>query len=128
VRRLLSGHLVVEGRVKDVINRGGEKVAAEEVENLLLAHPAVRGIALVAMLDPLLGERTCAFAVPSGPLTLADVRAFLRRQGAAEYKLPDRLELVEAFPKTNIAKISKAALRERIRARLDADGKAHDGS
>ncbi|WBB94083.1 (2,3-dihydroxybenzoyl)adenylate synthase [Verrucosispora sp. WMMC514] len=118
VRLLPSGHLVVEGRVKDQINRGGDKVAADEVEDHLLAHPAVRECAVVAMPDPLIGERTCAFVVP-GPRgaapRLAEMVAFLRDRGLAAYKLPDRLELVESFPRTAVGKVDKRRLRERIR-------------
>ena len=58
-----SGYLVIEGRSKDQINRGGDKIAAEEVENHLLAHPSVHDAAVVAMLDEYLGERTCAFVI-----------------------------------------------------------------
>lgn len=104
--------------MKDQINRGGDKVAADEVEDHLLAHPAVRECAVVAMPDPLIGERTCAFVVP-GPRGaapgLAEMVAFLRDRGLAAYKLPDRLEVVESFPHTAVGKVDKRRLRERIR-------------
>lgn len=58
-----TGHLVVEGRAKDQINRGGEKIAAEEVENVILAHPSVHDVSVVAVPDTYLGERTCAYVV-----------------------------------------------------------------
>lgn len=110
-----DGYLVVEGRAKDQINRGGDKVAAEEVENHLLAHPGVHDAALVSMPDEYLGERSCAFIVPSGEaLAVAEIKSFLRNRGLASYKIPDRIELVDAFPKTQVGKVSKKALREML--------------
>ncbi|GAA3399581.1 (2,3-dihydroxybenzoyl)adenylate synthase [Paenibacillus hodogayensis] len=119
VRLTPEGNLVVEGRAKDQINRGGEKVAAEEVENHLLAHPAVHDAAVVAMPDDFLGERTCAFIIPRGAAPSAgELRAFLRERGLAGYKLPDRVEITDAFPQTPVGKVSKKALRETITAKL----------
>jgi 2,3-dihydroxybenzoate-AMP ligase len=113
VKVLPSGHLVVEGRVKDQINRGGEKIPAEELENHLLAHPAVHDAAVVGMADEVMGERTCAFVVlkadAQGP-TLRELTAFLRGRGVAAYKLPDRLEVLDTFPLTTVGKVSKKAL------------------
>ncbi len=115
VRRLPTGHLVVEGRAKDQINRGGEKVAAEEIENHLLAHPAVHDAAVVAIPDEYLGERTCAFVIPLGdPPTGPALRAFLRGRGLAAYKIPDRIELVDAFPHTGVGKTSRRDLRRAL--------------
>ncbi|NPC85606.1 (2,3-dihydroxybenzoyl)adenylate synthase, partial [Pyxidicoccus fallax] len=92
VRLTPEGYLVVEGRAKDQINRGGEKVAAEEVENHLLAHPSVHDAAVVALPDPFLGERTCAFVIPRGAPPAATVlTAFLRERGLAAFKIPDRV-------------------------------------
>ncbi|MEC1259299.1 (2,3-dihydroxybenzoyl)adenylate synthase [Bacillus swezeyi] len=110
-----SGYLIVEGRSKDQINRGGEKVAAEEVENHLLAHPSVHDAAVVSMPDKFLGERTCAYIIPrSTPPAAAEIKVFLRERGLAAYKIPDRVEIVEAFPQTGVGKVSKKALREAI--------------
>jgi 2,3-dihydroxybenzoate-AMP ligase len=115
--RLTPDGMVVEGRIRDVVNRGGEKVPAEEVEEHLRAHPRVADAAVVAVPDPALGEKTCAFVVPSGPApTLRDLREFLAGRGLAEYKLPDRLVVTDGFPRTPVGKVHKAALR----ARLDA--------
>lgn len=112
VRCTPAGDLVVTGRITDVVNRGGEKVPAEEVEEQLAAHPAVREAAIVAFPDRMLGEKTCAVVVADGtPPTLAELRAFLGTRGLAEYKLPDRLRLVDALPRTPIGKVNKAALR-----------------
>jgi 2,3-dihydroxybenzoate-AMP ligase len=115
VRRHPSGNLVVEGRVKDVINRGGEKVAAAELENLTREHPGVGQAAAVAMPDPESGEAVCLFVVPRGgaALTLEGIRSFLDGMGLARYKLPDRLEVVGELPLTGVGKVDKRALRER---------------
>jgi 2,3-dihydroxybenzoate-AMP ligase len=115
VRQLPTGHLVVEGRVKDVINRGGEKVPTEEVEDHLMTHPVVREAALVGVPDPMLGERSCAFLrVRDGAEapSLRELGAYLRERGLADYKLPDRVEVRAEFPYTAVGKVSKKALVE----------------
>jgi 2,3-dihydroxybenzoate-AMP ligase len=118
VRMTPEGYLVVEGRAKDQINRGGDKIAAEEVENHLLAHPSVHDAAVISVPDAFLGERTCAFVIPreSAP-TAATLTSFLRERGLAAYKIPDRVEFVTAFPQTGVGKVSKKALRETLTRR-----------
>ncbi|WP_324792612.1 (2,3-dihydroxybenzoyl)adenylate synthase [Streptomyces cyaneofuscatus] len=114
VRVTESGHIVVEGRAKDQINRGGEKVAAEEVENHILAHPAVHDANVVAEPDPYLGERVCAYVIlrsGAGPLKAVAIKRFVRERGLAAYKVPDRVEFVDAFPQTGVGKVSKKDLR-----------------
>ncbi|WP_329026669.1 (2,3-dihydroxybenzoyl)adenylate synthase [Streptomyces sp. NBC_00690] len=115
VRRTPSGHLIVVGRVKDQINRGGEKIAATEVEGHLLAHPAIRSVALVACPDEDLGESSVAFVVVSqgsqAP-TRADLAAFLKERGIAAYKTPDRVTILETMPLTPLGKMDKKALTE----------------
>ncbi|MFF4222113.1 (2,3-dihydroxybenzoyl)adenylate synthase [Streptomyces abikoensis] len=121
VRLTETGHLVVEGRAKDQINRGGEKVAAEEIENHILAHPSVHDVAVVSMPDDYLGERTCAYVVlraGAEPVKSVAVKKFVRERGLAAFKVPDRVEFVEAFPQTGIGKVSKKDLRAAIAARL----------
>ncbi|WP_367132561.1 MULTISPECIES: (2,3-dihydroxybenzoyl)adenylate synthase [Streptomyces] len=123
VRRTESGHLVVEGRAKDQINRGGEKVAAEEIENHILAHPAVHDVAVVSMPDAYLGERTCAYVVlreGAGPVKSIAVKKFVRERGLAAFKVPDRVEFVTEFPQTGIGKVSKKDLRAAIAAQVAA--------
>ncbi|MDK0523163.1 (2,3-dihydroxybenzoyl)adenylate synthase [Streptomyces sp. ML-6] len=118
VRRTETGHLVVEGRAKDQINRGGEKIAAEEVENHILAHPAVHDANVVGEPDPYLGERTCAYVIlraGAEPLKPVAVKRFVRERGLAAYKVPDRVEFVTAFPQTGVGKISKKDLRAAAR-------------
>jgi 2,3-dihydroxybenzoate-AMP ligase len=122
VRLSPGGNLVVEGREKDMINRGGEKISAEEIENLILAHPSVFNAAVVAMPDPLLGERACAYVIPKpgASLDFADLVSFLRAKQIARFKLPERLELVETFPLTSVGKVSKKDLRDDIARKLEA--------
>lgn len=111
-----------EGRVNDLIDRGGEKVNAEEVELLVAGHPAVAEMALVGMPDPRLDERGCAYVVPrdpQNPPTLAGICAYLEAEGLAKYKWPERLELIDALPRTQIGKVSKVTLRADISAKLE---------
>jgi 2,3-dihydroxybenzoate-AMP ligase len=125
VRLTPEGNLVVEGRAKDQINRGGDKIAAEEVENHLLAHPHIHDAAMVSMPDDYLGERSCAFLVAAGEAPKEqEVKAFLRSRGLAGYKIPDRIEFVPELPKTSVGKISKKALRELLAARRTAGSAA----
>jgi 2,3-dihydroxybenzoate-AMP ligase len=121
VRRHPSGNLVVEGRKKDTINRGGEKISAEEVESLILSHPAVLNAAVVAIPDPVLGERACACVVlkSGGTLSLEELSSFLREEKRiAKFKLPERLEILERLPTTAVGKISKKELREEMRRKV----------
>ncbi|MFJ8885651.1 (2,3-dihydroxybenzoyl)adenylate synthase [Streptomyces sp. NPDC102402] len=114
VRRTPTGHLVVEGRAKDQINRGGEKVAPEEIENIILGHPSVHDVSVVGVADEYLGERTLAYVVlrdGAEPLRPAAVKRLVREHGVAAYKIPDLVEFVEAFPQTGIGKVSKKGLR-----------------
>ncbi|HYL07835.1 MAG TPA: AMP-binding protein [Candidatus Udaeobacter sp.] len=118
MRRHPSGSYLVEGRIKDLVNRGGEKISAEEVENLILMHPAVRNVACVPMPDPVLGERMCACVIlrAGQSLTLDDLTKLLMDMGIAKFKLPERLELMDEFPLSTFGKVSKKALTERLRA------------
>jgi len=126
MRRHPSGNLIVEGRKKDLINRGGEKISAEEVENLILSHPAVRNVACVPMPDPVLGERMCAYIIPrsGATLTLPELVGFLTSKGLARFKLPERIELVEEFPISPFGKVSKLTLTRRIAEKLQAEAKS----
>jgi len=110
-------YLSIDGRIKDVINRGGEKINAEEVELLLLSHPAVAAAAVVAMPDPRLGERSCAYLVARDqPVGLDEIRAHLAALGVAKFKWPERIEWTGELPRSNIGKIDKKVLRQRIAA------------
>jgi 2,3-dihydroxybenzoate-AMP ligase len=120
-----SGNYMVEGRKKDLINRGGEKISAEEIENLILTHPAVQNVACVPMPDSVLGERMCAYVILRGgaALTLQQLVTFLLDQEIAKHKLPERLEIVEEFPLSPFGKVSKKDLTERITQLLKVEGK-----
>ena len=120
-----SGNYIVEGRKKDLINRGGEKISAEEIENLTLAHPSVQNVACVPMPDPVLGERMCAYVAlrPGRSLSLEELVTFLAGQEIAKHKLPERLEIVDEFPLSPFGKVSKKELTERITRRLKSEGK-----
>jgi 2,3-dihydroxybenzoate-AMP ligase len=124
IARMYKGrYLSVEGRIKDTINRGGEKISAEEVENHILAHPKVENCAYVAMPDRILGEKGCAFVLlkPDQDLTLEELCQFLKdKRNIAVFKLPERLEIVTAFPMTQVGKIDKKELRRFISEKAEA--------
>jgi cyclohexanecarboxylate-CoA ligase len=108
-----DGYVRITGRTKDVIIRGGENVPVVEVEGLIYQHPGIQEVAVVAMPDERLGERACAFAVlrPGASLTFSELIAFLRARNLARNYLPERLEVIEAMPKTPSGKIQKVVLR-----------------
>jgi non-ribosomal peptide synthetase component E (peptide arylation enzyme) len=116
LRKTPSGNYVVEGRVKDLINRGGEKISAEEVENLILAHPAVLNVACVPYPDPVLGERMCACLVlrPGRSLSLEELVAFLLGFEIATFKLPERAAFFDTLPLSGFGKVSKSELAARL--------------
>jgi non-ribosomal peptide synthetase component E (peptide arylation enzyme) len=114
-----GGNLIVEGRDKDMINRGGEKISAEEVENLVYRLPGVSQVAAVAMPDPVLGERVCLYVVPRPGFepSLAAIRQSMEDAGVARFKLPEHLVVTGALPVTKVGKVDKKALRADIAAR-----------
>jgi 3-phosphoshikimate 1-carboxyvinyltransferase len=113
-----DGYLKITGRVKDVINRGGEKVPVVEVEQVLYLHPAVREVAIVGMPDPRLGERACAFVVVEADaeagFDFGQMQRHLDDNRVAKPYWPERLELVSELPHTPSGKIQKYLLRERV--------------
>ncbi len=125
VRRTKEGYLVVQGRAGDHINRAGEKISAEEMEDHLLAHPNVFDAAVVSVPDEFLGERSCAFVIPRGePPRAAALKAWMRGRGIAAFKVPDQVVLVDSFETTAAGKVSRKELRARLRARLIAESGA----
>ena len=124
MRRHPSGNYMVEGRKKDLINRGGEKISAEEIENLILMHPAVQNVACVPMPDPILGERMCACVIlrHGSALTLEQLVAFLMNEEIAKHKLPERLEIMDDFPLSPFGKVSKKDLTQKITLKLKEEG------
>jgi 3-phosphoshikimate 1-carboxyvinyltransferase len=113
-----SGFVRITSRVKDVINRGGEKIPVAEIEQLLFAHPAVKDVAVVAMPDARLGERACAFVVfrQGAALEFADMQEYLDSHQVAKQYWPERLESIDALPRNPIGKVQKFELRERARS------------
>ena len=120
-------YVYTEGRRKDLINRGGEKISCDEVENLIFKLPQVKEVSLVAMHDPVFGEKACACVVlqPGARLSFEELVAHLRAQQIASFKLPERLEVMEAFPISPAGKILKRELREIVAARVAA-AQVHD--
>lgn len=123
-----EGYIKITGRKKDIIVRGGENISSREVEEILLLHPLVQDVGVVAMPDDRLGERACAYVVlrdPSVPLTFAAMVDFFRSRRVAKYKYPERLELVDHLPRTASGKIKKFLLREALLQKLLLDEPAH---
>ena len=113
-----------EGRLRDNVNRGGEKIGCEEVEGFVSQHPSVADAKLVAMPDPFYGEKGCVFIVPRPGMAVPDVKtlaAFLTGKGLAKYKCPERIEVVESFPLTRVGKLDKPALKKQIVEKLEAE-------
>ncbi len=135
---LMSAHVIdgvtcyaFEGRLRDNVNRGGEKIGCEEVEGFVAKHPAVADAKLVAMPDPFYGEKGCIFIVPRPGMTAPSVKelgAFLVAQGLAKYKCPERVEVIEAYPVTRVGKIDKPALRKLIADKLAVEAAAEGQS
>lgn len=125
VRRLPSGHLRVTGRVKDQINRSGEKIATVEVEEPLLEHPEVHDVLALGVPDTHLGEALVVVVVPDEGAArdgLPDrLRAHLQAHGLATFKMPDRFVLLEAFPATHVGKNSRRDLRAALAAQLTGE-------
>ncbi|WIX98154.1 AMP-binding protein [Amycolatopsis mongoliensis] len=123
-RRKIDGewYVSIEGRIKDLINRGGEKINAEEVELLLLRHPRITAAAVVAMPDPRLGERTCAYVVVDGTqLGLAEVQEHFAALDVAKFKWPERIEHVPEIPRTLVGKVDKKRLTAEISDKIAAE-------
>ncbi|NEN75317.1 (2,3-dihydroxybenzoyl)adenylate synthase [Pelistega sp. NLN82] len=115
VQRTPSGNIRVVGRVKDQINRGGEKIASEELENLILLHPDITQVAIVAKPDMNYGEKTVAFIISkNNQLKPFQLKKFLLEKGIAEYKLPDFIYFIESMPLTAVGKIDKNELRKML--------------
>lgn len=128
VKRLPGGYLVVQGRATDHINRAGEKISAEEVEDHLLAHPQIFDAAVVSIPDDFLGERSCAFIIPDGEAPkAASVKGWMRKRDIAAFKIPDQIVFVDEFVTTAVGKISRKELRATLRARLIEEEAAKKG-
>src|SRR4051794_25531869 len=119
-----DGYVRVTGRLKDIVIRGGMNISAREIEDHLLAHPAVAAVAVVGMPDERLGEKVCAYVVPADgrPPDLVAIREYLEERQVAVQKIPERLELIEALPMTATGKVQKHVLRARIAGTLESGG------
>ncbi|QIB36283.1 (2,3-dihydroxybenzoyl)adenylate synthase [Ancylobacter pratisalsi] len=119
VKRTPEGYLVVQGRASDHINRAGEKISAEEIEDHLLSHPSVFDAAVVSLPDEYLGERSCAFVIAQGEKPkAAALKAWVRGRGLADFKVPDQVVFVDAFETTAVGKVSRKELRASLRRRF----------
>jgi non-ribosomal peptide synthetase component E (peptide arylation enzyme) len=116
-----DGHVVLTGRLKDIIIRKGENISAKEIEDLLYQHPKVGDVAVVGLADPERGERVCAVvetAAGNDPITFAEMTAHLRLAGLMAQKIPEQLEVVEALPRNQtLNKVLKYKLREELAAK-----------
>jgi 2,3-dihydroxybenzoate-AMP ligase/mycobactin salicyl-AMP ligase len=115
-----EGRLIITGRKKDIIIRGGENISAKEVEELVSNHPKIEQVAAVAMPDPILGERVCAFIRPKKgeKVTFEEIISYLKEKKISVLYLPERIEIVEEMPLTNVGKVDKKRLREEIKEKL----------
>ncbi len=121
-----DGYIIIAGRKKDIIIRGGQNIYPGEIESLLIAHPKVSNATVVAMPDPIMGEKACAFIIPAAGgevFAFEEMVNYLKSKKLAMFKLPERLESVDAFPLAGDSKINKVALRQMITDKLKAEGK-----
>ena len=114
------GRITLTGRIKDMINRGGESISAAPIEGLIMAHPDVMAVAVIAMPDPLMGERVCAYIQPKegAQLTFEGIISFLKEQKASVLQFPERVEFIQDMPLTAAEKIDKKVLRVDIQKKL----------
>lgn len=120
-----KGNLVIVGRIKDMVLRGGQNIYPIEIESILVTHPKVKDCAIVAMPDNVLGEKACAYIVPKHgqTVTFEEIVSFLRSKNIASYKLPERLEIRDKLPLLpDVAKVDKKLLRQEIIEKLKAEG------
>ncbi|MHB8073086.1 medium-chain fatty-acid--CoA ligase [Desulfosporosinus fructosivorans] len=119
-----DGYIRITGRKKDIIIRGGENISSIELENILLQHPNVRETGVVAMPDPRLGERVCAYVVLKDTdkgLSLEEVRALFEEKSVSKFKYPERIEIKGNLPRTASGKIRKFELRQDIKTKLEKE-------
>ena len=115
-----EGYITLCGRIKEMINRGGESISATDIEKLIILHPEVAMVAVVPMPDELLGERICAYIETEGgaDLTFEDIIEFLKSRNASVLQLPERIVFVESMPMTKVGKLDKNALRKDIEKKI----------
>jgi non-ribosomal peptide synthetase component E (peptide arylation enzyme) len=120
-----KGNLMITGRIKDIIIRGGENISAVELEEALIGHPDIEQASAVGMPDKEMGERVCAYIKTKGGkiLTLEEVVNFLKKNRVSVLNIPERIEHIDVFPLTKAEKIDKKVLREGIKKKLQQEGK-----
>nr|ELR5046538.1 AMP-binding protein [Providencia rettgeri] len=106
-------NIVVTGRLKEIINKGGEKISPSEIESLLIDHPSIKDVSVVGIPDYLLGEKIKAYIITFSEeiLTLQQIRKYLLDKSVVWHKLPDQIEVVSSFEYTLVGKINKKAIR-----------------
>jgi len=117
-----KGYITLTGRIKEMINRGGESISATEIEQLINRHPDVAAVAVIPMPDPVMGERVCAYIQPKAgtQLSVNEIISFLKEQKASVLQLPERIEFIDAMPYTGAEKLDKKSLRKDIEKKLQA--------
>lgn len=115
-----KGYISLTGRIKEMINRGGESISSTEIEKLISRHPDVAAVAVVPMPDPMMGERVCAYieCIANNSLAFEDIITFLKNQKASVLHLPERIEFIDKMPLTATNKLNKRALRSDIEDKL----------
>jgi len=119
-----KGYITLTGRIKEMINRGGESISATEIERLINRHPDVAAVAVIPMPDPVMGERVYAYIQPKAGMQLSskEIISFLKDQKASVLQLPERIEFIDTMPYTGAEKLDKKSLREDIEKKLQAAG------
>ena len=119
-----KGYITLTGRIKEMINRGGESISATEIERLINRHPDVAAVAVIPMPDLLMGERVCAYIQPKAGMQLSvnEIISFLKGQKASVLHLPERIEFIDAMPYTGAEKLDKKSLRKDIEKKLQVAG------
>jgi 2,3-dihydroxybenzoate-AMP ligase/mycobactin salicyl-AMP ligase len=120
-----NGYITITGRIKEMINRGGESISATQIERLISRHPDVAAVAVIPMPDLVMGERVCAYIEPKAgaQLTFDHIISFLKGEKASVLQLPERIEFIDAMPYTGAQKLDKRYLREDIENKLRAVSK-----
>ncbi|WP_299983662.1 hypothetical protein [Desulfobacula sp.] len=115
-----KGYITLTGRIKKMINRGGESISTKEIEGLIIQHPDVVTVAVIPMPDPIMGERACAYIqLKTGTnLTFDEIISFLKSKQASVLQLPERIEFIDVMPYTATQKLDKKSLRKDIRKKI----------
>jgi len=118
-----AGNITLTGRIKEMINRGGESISATEIENLICDHPGVVNVAVIPMPDPVMGERVCAYiqTKPGAEIDFEEIIHFLKGKKASVLQLPEHIEFVSSLPCTRAGKTDKMALSADIKKRMYAE-------